>query len=105
MKDALPGRWRLSGPEGVAGSTGLKGDAEEDEKEGTVYVETEGAAPKYLNKYALKMASAGRGARNNKLAWLGYWSYNKLTDDLAEYGLRNEKPFYFSRVKSYGMGL
>jgi F-box protein 9 len=53
----------------------------------------------------LSIGSAGRGVRNNKLAWQGYWSYNLLTDDWGEYGLKNDRPFYWSRVKSYGMSL
>lgn len=95
MKDALLGRWRLTGPE-VPEVDG--------EKEGTLMVETAGVTPKYLYKMMLGFGTAGRGARNNKLAWQGYWSYNRLTDDWAEFGLKNDKSFYFSRVKSYGKG-
>lgn len=94
MKDALLGRWRLSGP---AGTTG--------EEEGVLHVETAGVTPKYLYKMILKLGSAGRGVRNNKLVWQGYWSYNKLTDDWAEFGLKNDRPFYWSRVKSYSLGM
>ncbi|KAF2870966.1 hypothetical protein BDV95DRAFT_494482 [Massariosphaeria phaeospora] len=97
MKDALLGRWRLSGPE--------MPDTADGEKEGTLVVETAGATPKYLYKLVLGLGSAGRGARNNKLSWQGFRSYNRLTDDWGEFGLRNYKPFYWSRVKSYGMGL
>jgi F-box protein 9 len=97
MKDALLGRWRLTGPE-------TPGD-EDSEKEGALVVETAGAHPKYTNKMLLSIGSAGRGVRNNKLAWQGYWSYNLLTDDWGEYGLKNDRPFYWSRVKSYGMSL
>ena len=33
--------------------------------------------------------SAGGGARNTKLVWRGFWSYNRLTDDWAQFaGLR-----------------
>ena len=126
MKDALPGRWRLTG----SASTGveddlfddqglLKGPGEyakepaedwsllaDEEHEGFVNIETEGVAPKYMWKMQLSIGSAGRreGTRNNKLGWKSYWNYNRLTDDWAEFGLRHEKAFYFSRVKSYGMG-
>ncbi|KAF2747540.1 hypothetical protein M011DRAFT_423237 [Sporormia fimetaria CBS 119925] len=100
MKDALLGRWRLSGP-------AIPGLEEEGngEKEGMLHIETDGAHPKYLFKMVLSMGSAGRGARNNKLSWDGYWSYNRLTDDWAEFGRKNERPFYWSRVKSYGAGV
>ncbi|PVH97719.1 hypothetical protein DM02DRAFT_616354 [Periconia macrospinosa] len=97
MKDAMIGRWRISGPD-------IPGDADA-EKEGLVVVEKAGVSSKYLDKMELVMGSAGRGARNNKLAWQAYWSYNRLTDDWAPYGLKNDRAFYWSRVKSYGMGL
>jgi F-box protein 9 len=92
MKDAVLGRWRMSGPE--PGS---------EEPEGTLHIEKPGATPKYMYKMALSFGNAGRGAKNNKLVWQGYWSYNRLTDDWAEFGLKNDRAFYFSRVKSYGM--
>ncbi|KAI4955770.1 hypothetical protein J4E91_001631 [Alternaria rosae] len=92
MKDAVLGRWRMSGPEPGSG-----------EQEGTVHIEKPGATPKYMYKMALAFGNAGRGAKNNKLVWQGYWSYNRLTDDWAEFGLKNDRAFYFSRVKSYGM--
>jgi F-box protein 9 len=102
LKDALLGRWRLSGP----AIPGLGPDgAEEGEKEGVLHVETAGATPKYLYKMVLNMGSAGRAARNNKLSWQGFWSYNILTDDWAEFMMKNFRPYYFSRVKSYGLGL
>jgi F-box protein 9 len=98
MKDALLGRWRLSGPAGVANEEG------EVEDEGTVYIESEGVIPKYMYKMILNLGNAGKGARNNKLSWQGYWSYNRLTDDWAAFTLKNDRAFYFSRVKRYGMG-
>jgi F-box protein 9 len=98
MKDALLGRWRLSGPEVPAVH-----DEGGGEKEGTVIIETAGAVPKYMYKMVLGLGTAGRGAKNNKLTWQGYWSYNRLTDDWGEFGLKNDRAFYWSRVKSYGM--
>lgn len=96
MKDALRGRWRLSGP-----TSSFTSDTGEVEAEGDVHVETEGVVPKYTYKMQLALAHAGKGARNNKLAWKGFWSYNKLTDDWGEFGLRNDRAFYWSRVRSY----
>ncbi|KAF1928940.1 uncharacterized protein M421DRAFT_92060 [Didymella exigua CBS 183.55] len=95
MKDALLGRWRLTGPEmpGVA----------DGEQEGALIIETAGATPKYFNKMILNVSTAGRQTKNNRLTWQGYWSYNRLTDDWGEFGLKNDRPFYWSRVKSYGM--
>ncbi|KAH7094964.1 hypothetical protein FB567DRAFT_485309 [Paraphoma chrysanthemicola] len=95
MKDALLGRWRLTGPD-IPGEEG-------EEKEGTLIVETAGVTPKYMYKMVLSLGTAGRAAKNNKLTWQGYWSYNRLTDDWGEFGLKNDRPFYWSRVKSYGM--
>lgn len=92
MKDALPGRWRLSAEHEEGG-------------EGLLHIETQGVVEKYTYKMVLALAHAGRRTRNNKLAWKRFWSYNKLTDDEGEFGLRNdrEKGYYWSRVKSYGV--
>lgn len=95
MKDALLGRWRLTGPD-VPGDEG-------GEKEGNVLIETAGVTPKYMYKMVLGLGTAGKGAKNNKLSWHGYWSYNRLTDDWGEFGLKNDRAFYWSRVRSYGM--
>ncbi|KAI1772637.1 hypothetical protein F4818DRAFT_134382 [Hypoxylon cercidicola] len=98
MSSGLKGRWRLS-------SSLDNPDAGLEDMEGDLYVETEGVGPKYVYRMELTFRSAGKGgtARNNKLAWKGFWSYNKLTDDWAEFALKNDKPFFFSRVKSYGI--
>ncbi|KAH6637552.1 hypothetical protein C7974DRAFT_331912 [Boeremia exigua] len=109
MKDALLGRWRLTGPDAPnsdadAGADGDKDVVDEKEKEGTLIIETAGATPKYFNKMQLSLNSAGRQSKNNKLTWQGYWSYNRLTDDWGVFGLKNDRPFYWSRVKSYGLG-
>ncbi|TDZ40265.1 F-box protein pof7 [Colletotrichum spinosum] len=98
MQNGLKGRWRLS-------STLDKPDAPLNEVEGDVFVETEGVGPKYMYRMELSMRSAGKGPRNNKLQWKGFFCYNKLTDDWAEFTLKNDKPFFFSRVKSYGVGV
>ncbi|KAL9613374.1 MAG: hypothetical protein Q9167_002077 [Letrouitia subvulpina] len=96
MRHALRGRWRLSGFE----------EEGEREDEGDVHIETEGVDPKYLYKLQLVLRSAGRpdGTRNNKMLWKGFWSYNRLTDDWAAFTLKNDRAFFWSRVKSYGMG-
>jgi F-box protein 9 len=74
--------------------------------EGDLYIETEGVVgAKYMYRMDLTLHSAGKAAaRNNKLVWRGFWSYNTLTDDWAQFSLKNGKPFFFSRVKSYGLG-
>ena len=99
MRDALRGRWRMSGPMSILDPTGDSGEAE-----GDVHVETEGVIPKYTYKLLMALAHAGKGARNNKLAWKWFGSYNRLTDDWGEFGLKNDRAFYWSRVRSYGIG-
>ena len=103
MKDALKGRWRLSGDPWKAASA--EDDAEPDEPEGDVIIETDGVRPKYMYKMHLALGSAGKGTRNNKLTWRGYWSWNRLTDDWAAFELKNDRAFYWSRVRSFGSGL
>ncbi|KAI0874859.1 hypothetical protein GGS24DRAFT_457554 [Hypoxylon argillaceum] len=130
MALALKGRWRLSSPRDQDRS--MNGDESNlppqlitpkpasssttttanalSESEGDLYVETEGTigtvGSKYTYRLDLSLRSAGRSAssRNNKLVWRGFWSYNRLTDDWAQFTLKNDKPFFFSRVKSYGVG-
>jgi F-box protein 9 len=97
MQNALRGRWRLS-------TAGDNPDADLKDAEGDVFVETEGARSHYMYRMKLSLRSAGKGARNNKLAWQGFWNYNLLTDDSGEFTLRNDKAFFWSRVKSYGDG-
>ena len=121
MNNCLRGRWKLSGDpykqrslDATADDTTVSTEKAlgEDDKEGILHIETEGADaihpnPKYIYKMILSLKSAGRASgamRNNKLVWMGYWSYNKLTDDWAEFGLKNDKAYFWSRVKSYGNG-
>ncbi|KAG9227994.1 hypothetical protein BJ875DRAFT_478797 [Amylocarpus encephaloides] len=97
MQMSLRGRWRLS-------NTADDPEADLKDAEGDVFVETEGASKKYMYRMQLSLRNAGKGARNNKLAWQGFWNYNMLTDDTGAFPLRNNKAFFFSRVKSYGSG-
>jgi F-box protein 9 len=101
MKDALRGRWRLTGdPYGE--KRALMDEEYEDEAEGDVIIESDGVVPRYMFKSQLGFASSGQRAKNNKLTWKGHWSYNKLTDDWGEFEMKNYKPYYWSRVRSYG---
>lgn len=68
------GRWRL-------------------DPEGRVDVETEpgGTMDRYLFRMQMRVKSVRAGGRwsgCNKLVWEGFWSWNRLTDDLAEFSLR-----------------
>lgn len=106
MQHALKARWRLSSP-----ADQVDGEDEKDavnisnlaDSEGDVYVESDGGG-NYLYRMELSMRTAGKAARNNKLSWRGFYSYNKSSEVWDECGMRNEKPFFFSRVKSYGFG-
>ncbi|TQV96466.1 hypothetical protein V2A60_003135 [Cordyceps javanica] len=121
MRLAHRGRWRLSPPvvagtgAGAAsrdsgsavtgtGTSSRAGAAPSGDDE--LSVETEGVGSKYVFKMDLQVRSAGKptAARNNKLVLCGFYSYNKLTEDWAEFLLKNNKPFFFSRVRSYGLG-
>ena len=97
MQNALRGRWRLS-------TATDKPSAELKDAEGDVLVDTEAPYAKYIFRMELSLRTAGKGARNNKLTWKGFWYYNKLTEDLEEFALRHDRAFIWSRVKSYGDG-
>ncbi|KAG6052990.1 hypothetical protein E4U17_005153 [Claviceps sp. LM77 group G4] len=116
MQKAYKGRWRLSScccssldddhedhcgdPE--AHDPERRCSAGEDEADLTV--ETETHDPKYMFRMDLSLRTAGKAARNNKLVWRSHFSYNRLADDWAEFTLKHDKAFFFSRVRSYGMG-
>ncbi|KAF5124156.1 F-box protein HRT3 [Metarhizium anisopliae] len=109
MQRAYKGRWRLSlgaGGDTDAEQAGPPRGEEDDEqlREGDVTVETEGVDPKYMFRMDLSLRTAGKAARNNKLVWRSFFSYNRLTDDWAEFTLKHDKAFFFSRVRSYGVG-
>ncbi|KAL4785475.1 hypothetical protein BJX76DRAFT_179564 [Aspergillus varians] len=122
LKRAQWGRWRLSKP------TSPSDTPEEPEyslpnkdKLATtldprdLVIETEGVgAPKYVYVLHLALRSTtarpanasptlSNPSRNTKLVWKGYWSYDKLTDDWAEFGLKNDRAFVFRRVRGWGM--
>jgi F-box protein 9 len=114
MKHALRGRWRLCHPSLEAADINAGGAQAQlinptPLSPGDLHIETEGAGPRYMYTMHLSLRSAGSArtkhtTKNNKLQWKGFWSYNLLTTDWAEFHLRNDKPFYFSRVKGYGLG-
>lgn len=107
MKDALLGRWRLSGTEripaieadevelskGPGECTVEPSDFHHLEDEGDIYIETEGVNSKYLFRMVFGFSSAGPkdSTRNNKLKWKGFWSYNRLADDWGEFALKHDK--------------
>lgn len=103
MQHALKARWRLSSPVDQVGME-EKDDANNlADSEGDVFIESDGGG-NYLYRMELSMRTVGKAARNNKFSWRGFYSYNKTSEVWDECGLKNEKPFFFSRVKSYGFG-
>ncbi|KAK9244114.1 hypothetical protein V1506DRAFT_542486 [Lipomyces tetrasporus] len=68
--------------------------------DGRVRIESQSPVAKYLFLQELDIKSAGRG-RHNRLNWVGFWSFNRVTTDRLEFSLQHDKPFYFSRVLSY----
>ncbi|KAJ9608363.1 hypothetical protein H2200_007351 [Cladophialophora chaetospira] len=118
MKHALRGRWRLCHPslDGPTPTTDASANNHQNTQSnpkptmspGDLHIETEGAGPRYMYTMHLSLKNAGsvrskHTAKNNKLVWKGFWSFNVLTSDWAEFHLRNDKPFFFSRVKGYGL--
>lgn len=109
MKRALRGRWHLAHP--------ASDPSHPDQDKGAldprdVVIETEGVDSKYVYTLHLTLRStSSRGdnahtplnpSKNTRLAWKGFWSYNKLTDDWGEFGLRNDRAFVFRRVRGWG---
>nr|XP_019011236.1 uncharacterized protein I206_04548 [Kwoniella pini CBS 10737]OCF50017.1 hypothetical protein I206_04548 [Kwoniella pini CBS 10737] len=66
----------------------------------TDLLEPGNASPKYEFEMELLLKSTGRG-RWNKLEILEYRSINLLTGEVLALALKHQKPFYFSKVRSY----
>ncbi|KAI1003459.1 hypothetical protein K3495_g4747 [Podosphaera aphanis] len=94
MQKALRGRWHLL-------CDYSKLHSETSLVEGDVQIETEGVNAKYIYHMKLSLRSVGKRS-NNKLIWQRFWSYNTLNEDLSEFNIAKDKPFFWSRVKSYG---
>ncbi|KAL4975879.1 hypothetical protein BDW66DRAFT_63167 [Aspergillus desertorum] len=121
LKRAQWGRWRLckpaspmDPPEQAEFSFPSKDGSATTPDPRDLVVETEGVKEKYvyvlhltLRSTAARPSSASpfhsNPSRNTKLVWKGYWSYDKLTDDWAEFGLKNDRAFVFRRVRGWGL--
>ncbi|KAI1943045.1 hypothetical protein LOZ66_000740 [Ophidiomyces ophidiicola] len=109
LKSALRGRWRLAPPDppGPSPTTspspnGPPISPPHDPRD--VFIETEGVDPKYTYALHLSLRSTtAAAASNTRLVWRGFWSHNRLTDDWAEFGLRNDRAFVFRRVRGWGL--
>ncbi|KAF3401081.1 F-box protein pof7 [Talaromyces pinophilus] len=125
LKYALRGRWHLTRPTSEEPHNSEIGDrlhsplSTKNEGMGTdprdLVIETEGVDPKYTYVLHLGLRSSNPAravgatkappnvSKNTKLVWKGFWSYNKLTDDWGEFGLRNDRSFAFRRVRGWGL--
>lgn len=109
LRPALRGRWKLHGhPLLLLHASNSEGFQHHHRIEGDLTIETEGVDPRkylYLMHLSLRTSSSVKNNNNNKkLIWRGYWSVNRLTHDLDEFGPRDARPFFWSRVGSYGAG-
>ncbi|KAF3098980.1 hypothetical protein TWF102_004805 [Orbilia oligospora] len=103
IKHILPARWRVHFNPHTYPSPNST-----DEPGHRIQIESKGSdtAGRYINTLdlTLKMRPRGIGGRRgygDRLSWNSYTSFNVLTEDKGAYSLKNDKPFYFSRVKSY----
>ncbi|KAJ6190958.1 hypothetical protein N7519_000979 [Penicillium mononematosum] len=125
LKHGLRGRWRLASPVDISeiseapaeiwkpGSASDQKSLLSDERD--LLIETEGVDPKYVYTMHLSLRSSTvpkssqvgpappNPSKNTKLAWKGFWSYNRLTDDWGEFGLRNDRAYVFRRVRGWGL--
>ncbi|KAF3318468.1 hypothetical protein TWF173_007875 [Orbilia oligospora] len=103
IKHILPARWRVHFNPHTYPSPNST-----DEPGHRIQIESKGSdtAGRYINTLdlTLKMRPRGIGGRRgygDRLSWNSYTSFNVLTEDKGAYSLKNDKPFYFSKVKSY----
>lgn len=114
LKYCLRGRWRLTapvpleeGPEEADFSPRPDQDPSTDPRD--LVIETEGPVSQYIYMMHLSLRSPSASkshinpSKNTKLVWRGFWSYNKITDDLGEFSLRNDRAFVFRRVRGWGL--
>lgn len=66
---------------------------------GELFIEATGPAS-YLFFMSLRIKSSSKG-RQNKLQWDRFDGTHPVTGEVTHFNLRNDKPFYFSKVMSY----
>jgi F-box protein 9 len=69
-----------------------------ENRQGDVLIETEGSVDRYNFYLHLNVRSSGV-KKQNKLKWKDFWSVNKLTQDRAEFSLKNDKAYFFAKYK------
>jgi F-box protein 9 len=115
LKYGLRGRWRLASTADFAENAEenktppMANQSQDSYDPRDVFVETEGVDPKYEYTMHLSLRSPSvskahlNPSRNTKLVWRGFWSYNNITDDWGEFGLRNDRAYVFRRVRGWGL--
>lgn len=115
LKYCLRGRWRLTAPvplEMGPEETDIQprpGQESVSTDPRDLVIETEGPVSQYvyMMHLSLRSPSASKShvnpSKNTKLVWQGFWSYNKITDDMGEFSLRNDRAFVFRRVRGWGL--
>jgi len=83
----------ISRPKGI-----LNGIWHIENQQGDVLIETEGSVDRYNFYMHLNIRSSGV-KKQNKLKWKDFWSINKLTQDRAEFSLKNDKAYFFVKYK------
>lgn len=66
--------------------------------QGRLFIESEGSVDRYIFFMEFDIRSSGKH-RHNKLKWREFWSLNKITQDTAEFSLKNDKAYYFVRSR------
>lgn len=69
-------------------------------KAGALSIQANGPA-RYVFTMELQVKSSSRG-KQNKLTWKGFYGVHPQTAEVTNFNLKNDKSYYYSRVKSYG---
>lgn len=83
----------ISRPKGI-----LNGIWHLENRQGDVLIETEGSVDRYNFFLRFNIRSSGV-KKQNKLKWKDFWSVNKLTQDRADFSLKNDKAYFFAKYK------
>ncbi|ODV98389.1 hypothetical protein PACTADRAFT_73962 [Pachysolen tannophilus NRRL Y-2460] len=69
--------------------------------EGNISIKSEGSVKNYLFIENLSIKNSSKLRKHNKLSWINYEFMDNETTELYEFDIKKEKPYIFSRVKSY----
>ncbi|CAG7925371.1 unnamed protein product [Penicillium olsonii] len=122
LKHARRGRWHLASPTDTPepSDSAWKPESGATEKpllsdQRDILIETEGVDSRYVNTMHLSLRSSTtpkaaqaspappNPSKNTKLAWKGFWSYNKISEEWGEFGIPNDRAYVFRRVRGWGL--